>query len=160
MKLIIAGSRSITSYDTVKRALIESGLWAEHGKAIEVVSGKAKGVDTLGEEIAKKAGLKIHDFPADWDNIKAPGAVVKKNSRGKYNVMAGIQRNHDMGDFADAALVVWDGVSTGSLDMATYMASLGKRSIVFPVRKISVDLYDKLERLGIEIILPNSLTAK
>ena len=54
-KLIIAGSRSITSYATVRTALIESGLWAEYGRAIEVVSGKAPGVDTVGEEIAIKA---------------------------------------------------------------------------------------------------------
>lgn len=160
-KLIVAGSRSITSYATVRMALIESGLWAEYGRAIEVVSGKAPGVDTVGEEIAGKAGLTLHEKPAPWDDIKAPGAVVRTRKDGKkYNLLAGIWRNHEMGDFADCALIVWDGKSTGSLDMATYMASIGKRSVLYPTRSIPVDLYDSLEAKGIEIILPNSLTGK
>jgi len=165
MKLIIAGSRSITSYDTVKRAIIESGLWAKHKKSIEVVSGKADGVDTLGEEFAKKNGLQIHSFPAKWDDIEAPGAVVRTRRDGKkFNLLAGIWRNHEMGDFADEALIVWSGItegpnkSTGSLDMATYMAELGKPSYLHPIRSIPADLFDSLTAKGVEIITPKSLT--
>ena len=54
-KLIIAGSRSITDYATLRKAIIMSGLWDVHKTAIEVVSGKAKGVDTLGEEGSRQA---------------------------------------------------------------------------------------------------------
>lgn len=160
MKLIIAGSRSITNYTITRNALIESGLWASTGGALEIVCGEAEGPDKHGRQIAEKAGLKLHSFPAKWDDIAAPGAVVRKNARGKYNMLAGIQRNHEMGDFADAALTVWDGSSKGSLDMATYMASLGKPSFLYPVRRIDADLFAKLEDKGIEILFPNSLTGK
>lgn len=158
MKLIIAGSRSITSYATLRQAIIMSGLWDEHKKAIEVVSGKAKGVDTLGEEFASKAGLKVHDKPADWDNIKAPGAVVKTRYDGKkYNALAGHWRNEEMAQIADAALILWDGKSTGSLDMLHRMLALGKPVYLYALR-IGVDAYNAFEEKGVKIIFPESLT--
>lgn len=119
MKLIIAGSRSIRNYDVVREAIIQSGLWAKHKRSIEVVCGMAKGVDLLGKEFAEKNGLVLHKYPADWDDIKAPGAVIRlQASTGLlYNAVAGHWRNQLMADVADALLLVWDGKSTGSKDM-------------------------------------------
>lgn len=161
MKLVIAGSRSITDYSIVRTAIIESGLWHKYGKKIIVVSGKAPGVDTLGEEFAKKAGLEIDDKPADWDNIKAPGAVVRYTRAGKpYNAVAGHWRNAEMAEIADGALIVWDGKSTGSLDMLHRMIALEKleHTYLYPLR-ISADTLAGLEAKGVKIIFPNLLTA-
>lgn len=155
-KLIIAGSRSITSYATLRRAILQSGLWETHKKAIEVVSGKAKGVDTLGEEFAAKAGLKVHDKPADWDNIKAKGARVQTRYDGKkYNALAGHWRNEEMAQMADAALILWDGKSTGSLDMVHRMLQAGKPVYLYPLR-ITIDLYDDLVSKGVIMLLEES----
>jgi hypothetical protein len=147
----------------VRNAIVESGLWAEHKKNIEVVCGMAKGVDILGKLFAQKNGLKWHERPADWDNIKAPGAVIAirtfNGKKQKYNTRAGIWRNHSMGDESDAALVVWDGQSTGSLDMLHYMLSLDKPTYLYPTVRIGADLFDSLTAKGCEIICPNSLTA-
>lgn len=158
MKLIIAGSRSITNYAIVRAAIIESGLWGQYGKAIEVVSGKAPGVDTLGEEFAKRAGLrKPHEFPAAWDDIKAKGAVVRYTRGGKpYNAVAGHWRNEKMAQMADEALVVWDGKSTGSLDMLHRMIELHKPVYLYPLR-IDTDAYDRLQDKDVIIILPKTL---
>jgi hypothetical protein len=159
MKLIIAGSRSIKSYSTVRAAILESGLWERHKRAIEVVSGKAKGVDTLGEIFASKADLKLHEKPADWDDIDVPGAVIRYNWEGKpYNALAGHWRNEEMAQFADEALIVWDGKSTGSLDMLHRMIALEKPVYLFPLR-IGTDTLDGLENKGVQIIFPNSLTS-
>jgi hypothetical protein len=118
VKLIVAGSRSITDYECLRWALVDSGIWKAHKKSIEVVCGMAKGADALGLDFAKKNGLQWHPFPADWDDIKAPGAVVKVRSDGvMYNARAGHDRNQRMADFADALLLLWDGKSTGSRDM-------------------------------------------
>jgi hypothetical protein len=158
MKLIIAGSRSITSYETLRTALTMSGLWAEHKRKIEVVSGKAKGVDTLGEVFAEKAGLKVHAKPAKWDNIRAAGAVVKTRRDGvKYNALAGHWRNEEMAQMADACLVVWDGKSTGSLDMLHRMIALEKPTYLYPL-KIGIDLFDQLSNTDCVILLPEGLT--
>lgn len=159
MKLIIAGSRSIKSYATLRTAILESGLWRLYGASLEVVSGKAPGMDTLGEEFAKKAGLKVHDMPAEWGNVKAPGAVIRYNARGAYNALAGHWRNEEMAKFADLAIIVWDGSSTGSLDMVHRMIAHDKPVYLYPLR-ISTDLLASLEEKGVTIIYPNSLTVE
>lgn len=115
-KLIIAGSRGVTDYGTVRESVIASGFWKAYGKTLEIVSGTARGVDRLGEEFANKNGLLIHRFPADWDKLgKAAGHI----------------RNCEMGKFADCLLAVWDGKSKGTEQMINYMKSLQKEYFVF-----------------------------
>jgi predicted Rossmann fold nucleotide-binding protein DprA/Smf involved in DNA uptake len=61
MKVIVAGSRDITDYVWVLRAISEAKF-----KITEIVSGGAKGVDSLGEMYAKENGIPLKVFPADW----------------------------------------------------------------------------------------------
>lgn len=43
---------------------------------LEIISGMAKGADTLAVEYAKAYGLKLHEFPADWKRLgKAAGPI-------------------------------------------------------------------------------------
>lgn len=112
MKLIIAGSRNITNYSLVRQAVISSGWWS---KDIEIVSGMAKGVDTLAVEFAKRNSLKLHQFEADW------------NYHGKA---AGPLRNREMAEFADALIAVWDGQSKGTENMIKEMTKLSKPTYV------------------------------
>lgn len=93
MKVIIAGSRGITDYAIVERAIRESGF-----QITEVVSGTARGVDRLGERWAAEHGIPVAPFPADWK--------IGKN--------AGILRNAQMAEYAEAAIIIWDGSSNGS----------------------------------------------
>lgn len=97
MKCIIAGSRTILDYQVVKKAIVDSG-W----DITEVVSGKAPGVDTLGELWAKNNGIPVKPFPANWE---------------AYYTQAGPIRNRQMAEYADALILVWDGNSSGSRDM-------------------------------------------
>jgi hypothetical protein len=131
MKVIIAGSRSISEYGYVEEAVEASG-W----NITEVVSGKAKGVDTLGEFLATEYGIPVKPFPADWKNLNAPGAVIRSNRYGQYNCMAGHMRNRQMGDYADGLIAVWDGVSRGTESMINYMQSLGKPVFVYNVSEV------------------------
>ncbi len=159
MKLIIAGSRSITDYNILRFAIIESGLWPIYGKHIQVVTGKASGVDTLGEEFSAKAKLtkKPKEFPANWDDIEAKGAVVRYTRSGKpYNAVAGHWRNEEMAQYADAALIVWDGKSTGSLDMLHRMLALDKLTFLYALR-MPVDLYTQLLNTNCVIMFPKEL---
>lgn len=96
-KLIIAGSRSINDY-----GFIEKQFNALNEKVIEIVSGRAPGVDRIGELIAKHKKLPVAYFPANWDE------------EGKS---AGYIRNAKMADYGDAGLIVWDGESKGSINM-------------------------------------------
>lgn len=97
MKVIVAGSRNITAFSTVQAA-IEASCF----EITEVVSGAAKGVDTLGEQWARENGVQIKRFPADWT----------KNGRA-----AGPIRNRQMAEYAEALIAIWDGVSRGTENM-------------------------------------------
>jgi hypothetical protein len=88
MKTIIAGSRSILDYCTVKRAIISSGY-----QISEVVCGMAKGVDTLGLRYANEHNIPVKEFPAEWD---------------KYGRSAGFRRNVQMAEYAEALLAICD----------------------------------------------------
>ena len=96
MRVIIAGSRGITDYEEVKKAVNASGF-----NITEVVSGKARGVDTLGEQWADENGIPVKPFPAKW-------------GRG---MNAGHIRNGEMAEYAHALIALWDGKSTGTADM-------------------------------------------
>jgi hypothetical protein len=100
LKTIVAGSRSITGYAVVEKAIafaIADGLIIT-----QIVSGTAKGVDLLGERWAKEhKRVSIKRFPPDWSVGKS----------------GGILRNIEMSENADAAIVVWDGMSRGSKHM-------------------------------------------
>jgi hypothetical protein len=41
------------------------------------------GADQLAREWAEDRGVDVDPYPADWDNIDRPAAVVKRNRRGK-----------------------------------------------------------------------------
>ena len=109
MKLIVAGSRSIASSIVVFRAIDRVRKIID---VTEIVSGAAKGVDSLGEAYAKANGLAVHVFPADWD---------------QYGKRAGFIRNETMGVYADALLAVHDGVSKGTIHMINFMTKQNKR---------------------------------
>ena len=111
-KVIIAGSRDITDTELVRREM--NNLWREIG-AFEVVVGGARGVDSVAERVASAAGITTHLFPADWD---------------RYGKSAGYRRNVQMAEFADYALIIWDGKSRGSKHMMDIMRKHGKPSDV------------------------------
>jgi len=105
MKVIIAGSRSITSYRLAEEAVAASGF-----EITEVVSGTARGVDRLGELWAARHGVPVTRFPADW---------------GAYGKQAGFVRNADMAEYADALVALWDGGSRGTQHMINLARGAG-----------------------------------
>ncbi len=107
MKTIIAGSRSITNQVTVFWAIDNSPFC---DKITEVVSGGARGIDTLGELWAARNAIPVTQFLPDW-------------SVGKH---AGLLRNSEMATYADALIAIHDGKSTGTLHMITQMKKLSK----------------------------------
>lgn len=113
MKVIVAGSRDIVDYKWVELAIEESGF-----EITEVVSGGARGVDRLGERWAKGNNVPIKQFIPDWDGL------------GKK---AGHVRNREMGDYADALIVLILNDSKGSVGMLEYAKKKGL--LIYEVRK-------------------------
>ena len=119
MKLIIAGSRDLTlKYPLAISDFVTHFLDGDRPK--EVVSGGAKGIDTLGEEYAGSRYIAVKKFEADWyANGKAAGPM----------------RNKQMAKYADKALIIWDGESRGSANMKEEMLKLGKPIYEVIIRK-------------------------
>ena len=97
MKVIIAGSRNITSMKELLIAIDNSKF-----DITTVISGGAKGVDTLGENWAENKCIPVEKFPANW--------AVHGNS-------AGYLRNEVMASKGDALIALWDGQSKGTKHM-------------------------------------------
>lgn len=111
MRTIIAGSRTVPDYSIVEEAIMESGF-----VITEVVSGTCRGPDKWGEVWARKRGIPIKCFEPEWQ-LKGRAA--------------GILRNEEMGDYADALIAVWDGVSRGTKHMIDYAKKKGLRVFVW-----------------------------
>lgn len=136
MKTIIAGSRDAGP----DRAYIGIGFcWGMMVKAgmqvTEIVSGGARGPDSFGESIGADYGVPVKLMKADWDNLTAPGAVVKVHNGKRYNAKAGTDRNSAMAAYADALIAIWDGKSSGTRDMIEKMKKLGKPVFVHRLDK-------------------------
>lgn len=105
MKLAIVGSRTFNDYEMVKEALKDLAI-------TEIVSGGAKGADTLAEKYAAENSIPVKVFKPEW---------------GKYGRGAGPKRNKQIVDYADKVIAFWDGESRGtksSIDLATEQGKL------------------------------------
>lgn len=105
MKVIIAGGREIYDYQLVLDAITEANF-----DITTVVSGGAKGADTLGEQYASNMNIALNVYPADW----------QKNGRA-----AGPIRNRKMAENAEALIAIWDGKSRGTKNMIETAIKLG-----------------------------------
>lgn len=76
--------------------------------------------DEVGIWWADARGWPWESFPAPWDDVTAPGAVIRHRRDGKpYNVLAGHWRNEEMivRGHADALVLFHKNKSGGSQDM-------------------------------------------
>lgn len=113
MRLIIAGSRDITNEHIVQEAIELTNLWP----ITEIVLGGARGVDKLGEQWAEQEVIAVKAFPADWK---------------QYGAQAGILRNIQMAEYADALIAIWDGSSPGTKHMIDTMVKVQKPVFIYP----------------------------
>jgi hypothetical protein len=103
LKIIIAGGRDFKDYPLLRNKCdYHLTEFLESGTHIEIVSGRARGADKLGEKYAKERGFPIKYFPADWET---------------YGKGAGPVRNGWMADYADMLIAFWDMESTGTSNM-------------------------------------------
>lgn len=117
MKVIIAGTRykdpvnkiPFDDYGLLNRSIERCGFDIK-----EVVSGSAIGADKLGEQWASVNDIEIRYMP------------VSPQEWNKYGKAAGPMRNRRMAEYADAAIILWDGVSPGSRNMIDEMIMLNK----------------------------------
>ena len=115
LRVIIAGSRGFNDYELLNKSAIEIITKKTMLPDLtRIISGGARGADTLGERFANEMGLEISRFIPDWDGL------------GKR---AGYVRNAEMAKFASeddsygVLIAFWDGQSRGT----KHMIDLAKR---------------------------------
>jgi hypothetical protein len=120
-RVIVAGSRGITDRGLVFSRIesITKRLWGKSG--FEIVSGCARGVDTLAIEWAEHAGFagSVVRFPAEWD---------------RYGKAAGMIRNQQMAWYGTHLVAFWDGGSPGTRAMIDMARREGLQARIVEVR--------------------------
>lgn len=106
--IAIAGSRNIKT--------INFDLYLDKNNIAQVISGGATGIDTLGEEWAKRNKIEFVAYLPNFDVYGYPRALF--------------ERNKDMAKAADHVHVFWDGQSHGSKHMIDYSNSIGRKVFV------------------------------
>jgi hypothetical protein len=113
---IIAGPRDYSVYRSLLEA-IDRITW----EITEVVSGCARGVDSLGERWAKEHGVPIKPFPADW---------------GHFGKKAGFIRNTQMACYAEALLALYDHNEERSPGTTNMIEVARERNLIMYVHRI------------------------
>jgi len=117
MRLIIAGSRGITSQTLVNRIVAEALKFWEDGDPEVVLSGGARGVDFCGEVWAGNRNIEVEVYHADW---------------ARHGRKAGYLRNVSMAENASCLLAVWDYASKGTKHMIDIANERGLRVHLAP----------------------------
>lgn len=121
-RIIVAGSRHFEheaqAFGDLDHLL--SGL-AARGADIEIVSGGARGADTIGEQYAVARGYRLRRLPAEWERY------------GKKQ--AGFIRNQLMSWYGTHLVAFWDGQSrgTGSMIRLAEGDGIATRTVDIPV---------------------------
>lgn len=119
MKYIIAGGRDFDNIYIMAQALdpFEKDI-------TEVVSGTARGADSIGEQWARGRDIPVKRFEPNWE---------------QYGKSAGFIRNSEMGAYADAAICFWNGKSAGTKHMIQTMKFQHKPYYVFNYQGEPID---------------------
>lgn len=110
MKIAVVGSRSFDDYPKLSSVL---DLYRKECSLI--VSGGARGADSLAERYANENDLKTKIFLPDWK---------------MYGAKAGFIRNELIVKECDFLIAFWDGKSSGTKNSMVLADRYGKRSTV------------------------------
>lgn len=115
MKYAIIGSRNCGAVDI---ASMVAAAAASFGTPTAIVSGGARGVDTLAETYAADNGIEFIKITPDY---------------AQYGRAATFIRNRAIVDKADCVVAVWDGKSHGTKYSVDYARKKGKPIKIFMV---------------------------
>lgn len=112
MNIAVVGSRAFNDYDLLKNKIIGR---IDPSLIERVVSGGAKGADSLAEQFANEFNLPMIIYRPDWD---------------KLGKKAGYARNKLIIQDADIIFAFWDGHSKGTAHSIQIAKALEKEIII------------------------------
>ena len=111
MKIAVIGSREIDNIDLAKHLPAECD---------EIVSGGARGVDSLAADYARSHGLKLTEFLPNYEAFGRSAPII---------------RNRTIVDYADGVIAFWDGTSRGTAYVINYCNKTGKPVKIVRMRR-------------------------
>lgn len=123
MRLVVTGGRDYS--DTQRAFAALDDLHARRPITV-LIEGEADGLDKRARVWAVRRGITVEPYPAPWDDIDHPEAMVRRRRDGKlYDANAGPRRNQQMIDEGrpDYGLVFPGG--TGTADMRRRLVAAG-----------------------------------
>ena len=109
-RVIIAGSRSFNDYVLLREQCLSILQEKMRTHRVIIVSGHARGADSLGERFANEFRLPFELHPAKWRLLGKAAAMV---------------RNAEMAKCSDALIAFWDGESRGTRHMISFARKRG-----------------------------------
>lgn len=108
IRIIVAGSRDFDDYSLLKLTLKEyiNGLDIADLSQVVIISGAARGADTLGEYFTYDYQIAVRRFPAKWDELGKRAGWVRNAEMAKYAA-----EKHGV------LFAFWDGKSRGTKNM-------------------------------------------
>lgn len=123
IRVLVTGSREYT--DRVRVFAELNAIHAVRHIAL-LIHGAARGADALGHAWADYYDVEPLPFPAKWNDITVPGAVIRQHKLGgKYNILAGKVRNSLMLAEGKPDLVVAFSTGRGTADMVKKARAAG-----------------------------------
>jgi len=114
MRVAFVGSRIWTDWKSIEKA-----MKALNSNTDTIISGGARGVDTMSIHVAKKLGFRTLVHEADWE---------------RNGFAAGYIRNEEIVSDSDIVHAFWDGESKGTLHTITIAENARKEVIVHKLR--------------------------
>ena len=115
LSVAVVGSRGFGDYAYLKKSL-DAEVSRLGVRSVRIVSGGARGADSLAEQYAREKGFLLKVFPADWD---------------RYGKAAGYIRNKDIIRNCDLCVAFWDGQSRGTANDFAICREMNKPFVVF-----------------------------
>lgn len=117
-KIMVCGSRTINDEKLIFSKLDDVLI---NYPNMVLISGNAKGVDSISEKWAKSHDIQIELYKPDWQ---------------KYGRAAGIIRNKLMVENSDFVVVFWDGISKGTKSDIDFCKKLNKPFFISEMLRI------------------------
>lgn len=111
LKIAVIGSRSIEKFNLDK--FLPDGI-------CEIISGGARGVDTLAAQYARERGIPLRVYSPDYR---------------QHGKRAPIIRNRTIVDECDVLFAFWDGISPGTAYTVKYAHQKGKPIKLFRLKE-------------------------
>ena len=102
VKVIIAGSRGFQDYELLRDSCDHKLSEVSKTHSVVIISGGARGADTLAKDYAEDRNYALVVMEADWET---------------HGKSAGYKRNQEMANNATHLIAFWDGQSRGTKHM-------------------------------------------